>query len=153
MVTKDNIRAAIKKFIEKDKDKLLRVDIYEPTISHRIAVYLEETCTGFDVDCEYNKNLLGDKKTSNGKKIRPDIIIHSRVTDSNSVIIEVKKSGTNSKLAKEDIKKLRDCMFGTLNYRLGVFVGILKKRVDVCWIEKENNLISETVEIFTSGDQ
>lgn len=152
-MTKDNIQAAIKKFIEKDKDDLLRVDIYEPTINHRIAVYLEELCKDFDVDCEYNKNLLGDKKNSNGKKIRPDIIVHKRGTDSNSVIIEVKKNGINSKLTKEDIEKLKDCMFGTLNYKLGVFIGILKKKIDVCWIEKKDDAILETVEILKSENK
>ena len=40
-IIKVKIREALKLFIAKDKQALLRVDIYEPTISHRIAVYLE----------------------------------------------------------------------------------------------------------------
>ena len=98
-IIKGKIREALKLLVAKDKQVLLRVDIYEPTISHRIAVYLEDLFPGFDIDCEYNKNLLGDKKDVNGKKIRPDIIIHKRMTnETNCVMMEVKKSGINNKL-------------------------------------------------------
>jgi len=153
-IIKRKIREALKLFITKDKQALLQVDIYEPTISHRIAVYLEELFPEFDIDCEYNKTLLGKKKTllgkkknRNGKKIRPDIIIHVRGTnEDNSVILEIKKSGKNSKLARTDIEKLRGCMADTLNYDLGVFIGILKRNIDICWIEKNNNSILESWE-------
>jgi len=146
-IIKGKIREALKLFIAKDKQALLAVDIYEPTISHRIAVYLEDLFPGFDIDCEYNKTLLGKKKDMNGKKIRPDIIIHTRMTNEvNSVITEIKKSGKNSKLAKSDIEKLKRCMKGTLNYDLGVFIGILKRNIDICWIEKNNNSILESWE-------
>ena len=146
-IIKVKIREALKLFIAKDKQALLRVDIYEPTISHRIAVYLEELFPEFDIDCEYNKTLLGNKINVNGKKIRPDIIIHTRMTnEANSVIAEIKKSGKNSKLAKADIEKLKRCMNGTLNYDLGVFVGILKRKIDICWIEKNNNSILKSWE-------
>jgi len=146
-IIKGKIREALKMFIAKDKQALLRVNIYEPTISHRIAVYLEELFPKFDIDCEYNKTLLGKKKDRNGKKIRPDIIIHTRMTnEANSVIAEIKKSGKNSKLAKVDIEKLKRCMNGTLHYDLGVFIGILKRNIDICWIEKNNNSILESWE-------
>ena len=146
-IIKRKIREALQLFIAKDKQALLRVDIYEPTISHRIAVYLEELFPKFDIDCEYNKTLLGKKKDRNGKKIRPDIIIHVRgANEDNSVILEIKKSGKNSKLARTDIEKLRGCMTDTLNYDLGVFIGILKRNIDICWIEKNNNSILESWE-------
>jgi hypothetical protein len=83
----------------------------------------------------------------NGKKIRPDIIIHKRMTnETNCVMVEVKKSGRNNKLSKSDIEKLKTCMNGTLNYDLGVFIGILKRKIDICWIEKNNNSIVESWE-------
>lgn len=148
---KENIRDALRQFIVKDKEKLLRVDIYEPTISHRIAVYLENLFPDFDVDCEYNKNSnegkeIEDKKNRDGKKIRPDVIIHNRGSIDNIVIIEVKKSGIKSKLAKTDIEKLEKCMNGALKYKLGVFVGVLKRKIDICWIEENNNKITKTIE-------
>lgn len=147
ILIKRKIREALKLFIDKDKQALLRVDIYEPTISHRIAVYLEELFPENNIDCEYNKTLLRKKKDINGKNIRPDIIIHKRGTNAdNSVILEIKKSGKNNKLAKADIGKLRRCMRDTLNYDLGVFVGILKRNIYICWIEKNNNSILESWE-------
>ena len=146
-IIKGKIREALKLFISKDKEHLLRVDIYEPAISHRIAVYLEKLFSDFNIDCEYNKALLGNKRNVNGEKIRPDIIIHTRKTnEDNSVIFEVKKSGKKNKLSKADIEKLKRCMNGTLNYVLGVFIGILKRNVYICWIEKNNNSILESWE-------
>mgnify|MGYP001591232663 CR=1 FL=1 len=146
---KEKIIEALRLFISRDKQQLLEVDIYEPTLSHRIAVYLEDLFPEHDVDCEYNKNLSDPKKDVNGKRIRPDIIIHKRKnSDNNSVIIEVKKNGKDSKLARADIIKLKGCIQGSLNYNIGVFIGILKRRVDICWIEKSNNHISETFEIL-----
>lgn len=154
IIIKGKIREALKYFVVKDKQALSRVDIYEPTISHRIAVYLEDFFPGFDIDCEYNKTLIGYKKDVNGKKIRPDIIIHKRMKNEfNCVIVEVKKNGKNSKLAKSDIEKLKRCMKGTLNYDLGVFIGILKQKIDICWIEKNNNSILESWEnIWKKGE-
>lgn len=146
-IIKGKIREALKLFIAKDKQALLRVNIYEPTINHRIAVYLEDLFPGFNIDCEYSKNLLGKKKDVKSNKIRPDIIIHKRMKNEfNCVIVEVKKSGKNSKLAKSDIEKLKRCLKGTLNYNLGVFIGILKLKIDICWIEKNNNSILESWE-------
>jgi len=145
---KEKIRKALMSFIRQDKLNLLSVDIYEPTISHRIAVYLEKLFPKYNIDCEYNRNLIGEKKDSDGQKIRPDIIIHKRLSNSNVVIIEIKKNGKDSKLAQKDISKLKKCMKGTLNYELGVFVGVLKKKIEICWIEKDGNQILETPEIL-----
>lgn len=144
--TKNHIRKALEKFIENDREYLYGVGIYELTISHRIAVYLEDLFPKWNIDCEYNKHLKGTKKNINGNNIRPDIIIHKRGTNENSVIIEVKKSGINSKRAKSDIEKLKGCMQNTLGYNLGVFIGILKSRIDVCWIERVKGKIQRTDE-------
>jgi len=59
---KEKIIEALRLFISRDKHQLLEVDIYEPTLSHRIAVYLEDLFPEHDVDCEYNKNLSDTKK-------------------------------------------------------------------------------------------
>ena len=145
---KRKIRKALDTFIENDKEYLMDVGIYEPTISHRIAVYLEPLFPSWNIDCEYNKNLKGIKKRRNGSNIRPDIIIHKINTNDNSVIIEVKKCGSMSKLAEKDRKKLNDCIRGTLGYNLGVFIGVLKSRIDVCWIEGNNEKPKTSHEIL-----
>ncbi|MFA6375865.1 MAG: hypothetical protein WCX69_00485 [Candidatus Paceibacterota bacterium] len=129
---KEKIREAVREFKALDHAALSRVDIYEPTISHRIAVYLGNLFRGLNVDCQYSlKN-----------KIRPDIIIHKRSSQENYVIFEIKKSSKNSLAAGLDIKKLEDAVGGGLGYDLGVFIGVLKRRIDICWIEKTaNNLV------------
>ena len=136
----------MREFKALDHAALLKVNVYEPTISHRIAVYLGNLFREMNVDCEYNRELLNAKKTTAGDKIRPDIIIHKRLTPNNCVVIEVKKSGKDSQKSVADIKKLENAVNGNLGYDLGVFIGILKRRVDICWIEKNNNIIAKTCE-------
>ncbi len=72
------IRKSLKEFSNKDKDTLLKYGVYELTMGHRIAVYLENEFYGYSVDCEYNKMVYDPKINSQGKKVRPDIIIHKR---------------------------------------------------------------------------
>ena len=136
----------MREFKALDHAALLKVNVYEPTISHRIAVYLGNLFREMNVDCEYNRELLNAKKTTAGDKIRPDIIIHKRLTPNNCVIIEVKKSGRSSQKSIADIKKLENAINSNLGYDLGVFIGILKRRVDICWIEKNNNITAKTCE-------
>ncbi|HEC93341.1 MAG TPA: hypothetical protein ENI51_10170 [Candidatus Atribacteria bacterium] len=147
-IIEGKIRDAINTFIKRDRNYLMSVDIYEPTISHRIAVYLEGLFPNYDVDCEYSKNLNAPKTNSTGDKIRPDIIIHKRGTDDNLCIIEVKKAGKDSKNGKNDREKLTDAVNRGLNYKLGVYIGVLKRRIDICWIEKINNAVKETCELL-----
>lgn len=99
---------------------LLKNDLSEQSISHRIAIHLENLFPKYNVDCEYN----GDVDRENNKKaisilksdlkeifllrekeeidlereltsraVFPDVIIHERGTNSrNLCILEVKKS-------------------------------------------------------------
>jgi len=160
-LVKEKIRKALRLFVEKDKRELLdAMDIYEPTISHRIAVYLENLFPKFHIDCEYNKHLGHDKEISTDKKIvdqttggtvkiRPDIIIHKeRGSDMNNLVMsEVKKAGRDSKVGKEDINKLKMVIDSSeLHYSLGIFVGVLKRRIDIVWIEKNNGKVIEKPE-------
>jgi hypothetical protein len=142
---KEKIREAVREFVALDRAALLKVDIYEPTISHRIAVYLGNLFPEFNVDCEYSRNLLKDK-TAGQNKIRPDIIIHKRLSQINCVIFEIKKSGKDSLAAGLDIQKLESAVAGNLGYDLGVFVGVLKRRVDICWIEMANGILAKNCE-------
>jgi hypothetical protein len=45
----------------KEDAYLLRYDINERAISHRLAMYLTPQFKDFDVDCEYNGNIDADK--------------------------------------------------------------------------------------------
>ena len=71
---KNKVKAAVKSFV-KDDLKLLELKVYEPAVSHRIAVYLEKEFNSdeeyknkaLNFDCEYNKCFDLPKKTSDGK--------------------------------------------------------------------------------------
>lgn len=127
--------SAISEFNQKDKFDLLKNKVNEMTISHRVAVYLETAFEGYSVDCEYNRSENDKKLNLKNEKVRPDIIVHKRGTNSdNLVVIEVKLAGKKNKKSKADVEKLKNYFSERLNYKLGVFIGVLKNRVDICWI-------------------
>lgn len=115
---------------------LLVHDVNERSITHKLAMYLNETFgKEYDVDCEYNRN---SEDPSNSKRIRyvamsinnalknsqnetedlinglyiersvyPDIIVHKRGTNSKNLLaVEVKKS-TSRISTNYDIQKLK----------------------------------------------
>lgn len=138
---KEMIRDAIREFIKWDWKQLAHVGIYEPTISHRIALYLEWVFGQYRVhiDCEYNRAMDSDKYDSKGNKVRPDIIIHERFNKKASYIaFEVKKCSSRSKLGVSDIEKLKRYFGEPLHYRLGVFIGVLKSKIEIVWVVNGN---------------
>jgi hypothetical protein len=92
--------------------------LHEICINHRLAVYIEnhlkEKNLDYCVDIEYNKNHYMPKKlkvNGSNKKVRPDIIVHTRVEkinglDKNYLIIESKKDEDS----KEDEDKIKAFM-------------------------------------------
>lgn len=126
---KDIIKEAIRQFIERDKT-LLELKVYEPAISHRIAVYLEKIFNDetLNFDCEYDKhgnenkkeiNIITDAKrdcdcksckkwsvkNSSGNikdkvEIRPDIIVHKERGNKNE-----------GNIIAIEIKKDHRCLF------------------------------------------
>lgn len=142
-IIKEKIRVAIGAF-NNEKDHLYRVDIFEPTLSHRIALHLESEFfnDGYVVDCEYNRNINDDKNDDLNQKIRPDIIIHRRGSNENNLVIfEVKKAGKDSKKGQEDIRKLR--RISNLNYMTRVFVGVLKNKTQIVYVEDNSVEVQE----------
>ncbi len=122
------INDACSKLLVKDKD-LFEVQINERTLTHRLALYLEEFLPeeykgqNYKVDCEYNR-LWDDPKRIhipceyqvnwrtddlNWKTVYPDVIIHKRWElwrKNNLAVIEAKKS-SNTDWRDKDICKLR----------------------------------------------
>ena len=85
---------------------LLQNNVHEQSISHQLARYLNTGFQEWNVDCEYNRH--GEViKLLNGKRIRPDIIIHERIVKNNLLIIQVKKSN-NQEDFNEDRDKIKD---------------------------------------------
>lgn len=134
------VKSAITDLITFDHD-MLEIDANERAISHRLAVYLEKKICGWNIDCEYNRDLskpkglprklLEEADTNNEfdcyknpkKKIIPDIIVHKRRTFSNNLlVIEIK---TSSNYAKEDAdfdKRKLMAFRKNLNYDYALFL-------------------------------
>ncbi len=127
---KCNITKALNKLLTNDKI-LLIVDANERSITHMLAIYLQEEFThDYNVDCEYNRNLHETKLIKfdyfkkcfpdmsfkglkrprsddpNGITVFPDIIIHNRYSAENLIAIEVKKTTSQRTKGKFDKAKL-----------------------------------------------
>lgn len=150
-----SVKDALDKLYYNDR-YLLEHDVNEQSITHRLAIYLEDVFFNYNVDCEYNrygddpKRLKGKsfkkydklfkyeidrliKEIDTDKLAKPDIILHKRGrNDQNLLVIEVKKS--NSKDDNYDRLKLMiftDKDYG-LNYKYGLFIK-LDKDNKLCW--------------------
>jgi len=128
-----SIWTALRRLFKRDAE-LLRYDVNERTITHKLAQYLEPEFPEWDVDCEYNRNHDKTKRlkylpgklvslnNTDGTSVFPDIIVHKRMTDENYVVIEVKKSTSNESPAFDQQKLLAFKI--ELHYRFAVFVRI-----------------------------
>lgn len=148
------VTEALQEVLVNDRYLLLH-DINEPTISHRLAVYLEHKFHGFNTDCEYNGNVDAD----NGRKyiqilkhvaeqfhmlregeegqellyrcVFPDIIIHKRGlngNENNLLIIEVKKSSNpnNGYWDNEKLSRFTSNDYDNrYNYHYGAFIRFI----------------------------
>ena len=102
---------ALKLLVQNDAD-LIDTQPKEECINHKLAQYLESMLHEKNllgnccVDIEYNKYKEDEKKTSNGRNIRPDIIAHERKSGNrnNLIVIEAKKNYD----AKGDRDKVTD---------------------------------------------
>ena len=123
----------VKKNVERSLNYLLRNDMYlfeigihERTLAHRLAVYLENEFSSWNVDCEYNRNqydlkLIRPSGLDGGdRRVFPDIIIHHRGTTDNLLAIELKKKISEDAQA-EDERKLNEYI-NRLGYHYGLFL-------------------------------
>lgn len=104
---RNKVDLAIDMFFARDS-KLLDINASEWAVAHRIALYLEKSLKGWNIDCEYNRvGVDGNTKhDTQGTYRRPDIIVHHRgmvEKEHNLLVIEVKIQNT-----PEDYTKLRD---------------------------------------------
>jgi len=129
---KTKLNSALDRLVEKDSF-LLECNVNERSISHRLAVYLGHEFEGWDVDCEYNRNMDDPKRMNlqevdsdstdtEGKTVYPDIIVHKRGESNNLLVVEMKK--TTSHIGDFfDLHKL-DAFKKQLGYRNAVFVKV-----------------------------
>jgi hypothetical protein len=126
------LNEALRMLLEKDAD-ILKMDINERSISHKLAVYLEPFFNEWSVDCEYNRNHDNPKRLeiqrrevanddTQARTVFPDIIVHKRGADENLLVIEMKKT-TSQEDDTFDLHKLK-AFRSQLGYKFGVFVKI-----------------------------
>lgn len=169
----ERVNIALTSLFERD-NWLIKHDISEQSISHKLAEYLQPLFLEFNVDCEYNGNI---DKTNGRKKIFlvkqnlkdkgllkeseendiekklaeravfPDIIIHKRGTnDYNLCIIEVKKS-TSSVSVNYDYLKLAAYTTDLIGNDLNYNLGIF-----IRFIIDEHNPLYEIL-FYKNGEQ
>jgi len=147
-VVRARVDAAIKRLLAED-GQLFKMDVNERSISPRLAMYLQDEFSGWDVDCEYNRkgysavkrlDLTVDCIESNdteAKIVFPDIIVHRRTSDDNLLVIEMKKT-TSQVSSERDYRKL-EAFKRQLGYRHALFLrftaGDKEARVEMDWLE------------------
>ena len=125
----EHIRTALHRLIAEDAD-LFKADANERSISHRLAIYLEQEFPGWNVDCEYNRDGHEPKRLQlnpetirsddeQGTTVYPDIIVHRRGKTENYLAIEIKKRNGGSE--NKDLLKLR-ALRNELGYTFALFL-------------------------------
>ena len=129
----DIVGRGLEKLFRED-GPLLAADANERSISHRLAIYIEELLPTWDVDCEYNRShhdpkttMLRVESTTNDDEhastVFPDIIVHHRDTDDNLLVIEMKKSSSRIS-SEQDRQKIESYRRPPLCYRHAMFLKI-----------------------------
>jgi hypothetical protein len=135
---KDFFEEAFRRFSIHERTNILNV-IHEQNLSCRLALELELIKVnfgfpGYYADTEYNRQRNNIKKSREGIKFRPDVIVHSRyeiIHRDNLIAIEMKKAGQPRTNADDNRRRLMD-MTRPLNphnrdaygYELGMFIEI-----------------------------
>lgn len=134
----DELKSAIGMAIEKLKaeDKyLLDVVVSERSLTHRLAVYLEQlpVFSGWNIDCEYNRNGDVPKFLKGlGRLALPDIVVHKRgAAGPNLLVIEAKKTGQHD---GDDEAKVK-AYIQDLRYRYGLCLIFNGGNVESKWFE------------------
>jgi hypothetical protein len=138
---KNAVMSATQSFINNDAD-LLQLKVYELSVSHRVAFYLERDFFNkiCHVDCEYDKRFDLNKPGPGGTLMRPDILVHTRnQSTNNKIAIEIKKTRTS----KYDVEKLKMLtqINGLYKYDLGVFVRFPKDQPIYRWFVNGDEVI------------
>ena len=115
-VRTDELKLYLKQAIDRVKDEdrhLLDINGNERSIAARLAMYLQEYFTNYDVDVEYNRDREGVKRLRRNEgiqcRVQPDVIVHRRGDEkSNLMVIEMKKKSSPPSAIKNDRKRLTE---------------------------------------------
>ena len=130
----------------------------ERAFAHRLAVYLEEPFSGWDVDCEYNrqgmltKELEGVAECSERRRtdrIYPDIIVHHRTNDNEStagenlLVIELKNDNVEDPCDRRKLELFTN-PDGHYKYQIGLYINVGDHEFKKTWY-KNGEQVSEEV--------
>jgi len=116
------VNKSIKKLMQNDFH-LIKVRSSERSVCHHLAVYMAEQVKslGFFVDCEYNRNGTYPKSlVAVDGNVYPDIIIHKRGSNRNSLVMEVKYANEDN---KRDLLKMKGYI-EELEYKYGLLLTV-----------------------------
>ena len=109
----DKVVAALKEFYAREAFLFLQ-DLGERTMTHRLAVYLEQQFSSFEVDCNYDRlgvrtlrlphGTIVSTDDHLGKSIYPDIVVHQREIPNNLLAIEVRKANNHQPIEHDEQK-------------------------------------------------
>ena len=129
---REGLLAALRTFGLRDS-YLLRHDLHERTLTHKLAEYIQPLFPDWNVDCEYNRDGHDPKRVriaapaplheDEGSNVFPDIIIHRRGTNEyNILVLEAKKSRDGGDGINERDRQKVEAFIADLKYRYGALV-------------------------------
>ena len=127
-------QSAFAKFRSEDS-YLLEHDVYEKSMTHKLAEYLQQLFPDWNVDCEYNRNghepkiveLEKETPDEEGTLVStyPNIIVHERGSnDHNILVIEAKKSNDRRKNGERFDRRKLQAYASHIHYFVGIFLLI-----------------------------
>ena len=143
----DRVNRSIYELYERDYD-LIKLDVNERSITHKLGEYLQQQFPDWNVDCEYNRKGKATKEIreeigtvqsddTEGRTIYPDIIVHLRNADNNLLVIEAKKNVKHiDDIDRIKIEYLIEC--DDFNYQYGCWISFMKKGIlmPIFWFGK-----------------
>lgn len=160
---KSKVNVALKKLYF-NEFRVIQCKTNENCISHKFAEYLQQEFVEYNVDCEYDRNnCSGERHTKFLDEykermisiyhepvrgdVRPDIIVHTRFSNANNIlVIEAKKDkepneNLECKKAIEKVKAFTEIEVGTTyHFQLGLYFKINTSPVsfDLYWVKQGN---------------
>ena len=102
---KEIIIIALYQFYKNDS-YLIDTKQHEQTLCAKLAYYMQALFQDWHVDVEYNRQ-GHDIKRLNGKRVRPDIIVHRRGSEGPNLVALLCKAHWNDQDRQNDIEQLK----------------------------------------------
>lgn len=156
-MNEEEIKSAISQAIEaiiSEEPPLSFRKVHERATAHRLAVHMEKLFKGWNIDCEYDrdmslkKELVGMQGCAGRKtdEIFPDIIVHRRERsgkEHNLLVIELKKDAKTDPCDDQKLK-LFTAPDGHYQYQFGLYINIDKGKFTCTWYEDGEQQARET---------